>query len=270
MAIGATIPANLIQRIIPLLMKQSEQLSDIATKFTDKVMQLNSKTKCSDPQVAQLKSDLQKIYQLITTIKQGLNSINNIVPVITTISTVAKILKTVQLVIPSVPGVPSGPVTELINTFDNLGTNAKSSTASLKGLISSVNSRLDLINKSLAVAIDKLASICNSDTFNVTADIAAELDAINLDYDSLAPTQFYTILNVSDDDLENRIAIIQDLLQQQLNILQNLKEAPSKVIAGVLTPSVDTGDINDYYISTDEEKIYGPKTSIGWGVGINI
>jgi ribosome recycling factor len=58
-------------------MKQTEQLSDIATSFTDRIMQLNSKTKCSDPKVKQLKTDLEKILQqLITTIKQGLNSIN--------------------------------------------------------------------------------------------------------------------------------------------------------------------------------------------------
>ena len=268
MAIGATIPANLIQRIIPLLMKQTEQLSDVATKFTDRVMQLNPNIKCSDPNVIQLKSDLQKIYQLITSIKQGLNSINNIIPVITTISTVAKTLKTIQLAIPAVPGVPSGPITELINTFDNLGTNSKSSTNSLKGMIDSINSRFELCNKSLAIAIDKLSFICNADTFNVTADIANELDLIGLNFNSLAPTQFYTTLNVSDDDLQDRISIIQDLLQQQLNVLQNLKEAPSKVLSGDATPTLAVGDENDYYVSLVEEKIYGPKTNNGWGIGI--
>lgn len=266
MAIGATIPSELIQRIIPLLMKQTEQLSNITSKFTDRVMQLNPNIKCSDPGVIQLKSDLQKIYQLITSIKQGLNSINNIIPVITTISTVAKTLKTIQLAIPAVPGVPSGPVTELINTFDNLGTNAKSSTNSLKGMIDSINSRFDLCNKSLAIAIDKLSFICNADTFNVTAEIASELNRIN--YDNIAPTQFYTTLNVSDEDLQDRISVIQGLLQQQLNVLQNLKEAPSKVLSGDISPTLDIGDENDYYVSLVEEKIYGPKTNIGWGIGI--
>lgn len=268
MAIGATIPANLIRRIIPLLMKQTEQLSKFVSNFTDRIMQLNSKTRCSDPNVKQLKNDLEKILQQITLIKQGLNSINSVVSVISTISTVAQTLKIVQLAIPTVPGVPSGPVTELINTFDNLGTNAKSSTSSLQGLINSINIRLDMINKTLAVGIDKLASICNTEIISVTSDIASELDRIN--YDSIAPTQFYTELNVSDDDIQNRIQIIQELVEQQLNILENLKEAPSKVISNTQSPLMDMGDIGDYYIDTTSQIIYGPKTELGWGNGINI
>ena len=273
MAIGATIPANLIQRIIPLLMKQTEQLSKFVSSFTDRIMQLNSKTRCSDPKVKQLKTDLEKILQQINTIKQGLNSINSIVPVITTVATISKTLKTIQLAIPAVPGVPTGPVTELINTFDNLGTNAKSSTSSLQGLINSINSRLDMINKTLAVGVDKLSSICNSEVLSVTADIASELDALNafaLDYDDIAPTRFYTELNVSEDDIQNRIQLIQDLIEQQLNVLQNLKEAPSKVLSNSKAPTVDIGDIDDYYIDTRNQVIYGPKTAAGWGTGIEI
>jgi len=268
MAIGATIPAKLIQRIIPLLMKQTEQLSKFVSDFTNRIMQLNSKTRCSDPKIKQLKTDLEKILQQINTIKQGLNSINNIVPVITTVSGIAQALKTIQLAIPSVPGVPTGPVTELINTFDNLGTNAKSSTSSLQGLIDSINTRLDMINKTLANGIDKLSSICNSEALDVTAEIAAELNGLN--YDDIAPTRFYTELNVSDDDIQTRIQLIQDLIEQQLNVLQNLKEAPSKVLSNSKAPTVDIGDIDDYYIDTRNQVIYGPKTAAGWGTGIEI
>lgn len=268
MAIGATIPANLIQRIIPLLMKQTEQLSKFVSSFTDRIMQLNSKTRCSDPKIKQLKTDLEKILQQINTIKQGLNSINRIVPVITTVATVSKTLKTIQLAIPAVPGVPTGPVTELINTFDNLGTNAKSSTSSLQGLINSINSRLDMINKTMAVGIDKLSSICNSETLRVTSDIADELSTLN--YDDIAPTRFYTELNVSEDDIQKRIQLIQDLIEQQLNVLQNLKEAPSKVLSNSQPPTADIGDIDDYYVDTQNQVIYGPKTSEGWGTGVEI
>ena len=271
MAIGATIPANLIQRIIPLLMKQTEQLSKFVSDFTNRIMQLNSKTRCSDPKIKQLKTDLDKILQQINTIKQGLNSINNIVPVITSVSGIAQTLKTIQLAVPAVPGVPTGPVTELINTFDNLGTNAKSSTSSLQGLIDSINTRLDMINKTLANGIDKLSSICNSEALNVTADIANELDDLNgLNYDDIAPTRFYTELNVSDDDIQNRIQLIQGLIEQQLVVLQNLKEAPSKVISNTQPPTANVGDIDDYYIDTTNQVIYGPKTETGWDTGINI
>ena len=72
MAIGATIPAKLIQRIIPLLMKQTEQLSKFVSDFTNRIMQLNSKTRCSDPKIKQLKTDLEKILQQINTIINNL------------------------------------------------------------------------------------------------------------------------------------------------------------------------------------------------------
>jgi len=272
MAIGATIPADLIQRIIPLLVKQTEQLNKNVSKFTDRIMQLNSKIRCSDPVVKQLKRDLQKIYNAIESVKRGVNSINRITPIITSISNVASTLKIVQLAIPAVPGVPTGPITELINTFDNLGTNAKSSTSSLQGLIDTINIRLDMVYKTLAMGLDKLTSICNTETFAVTRNIAAELDEINrnVNYQDIAPTEFYTDLNVSDEDLQDRINVVQDLIEQQLNVLQNLKEAPSKVRSGNTPPTADLGDIDDYYVDVDSQIIYGPKTESGWGVGINI
>ena len=60
------------------------------------------------------------------------------------------------------------------------------------------------------------------------------------------------------------------MVTEQLNVLQNLKEAPSKVLSGIQTPITDIGDIGDYYIDTDSQLIYGPKTELGWGSGINI
>lgn len=297
MAIGATIPSILIQRLIPLLMKQTEQLNKFVSSFADRIMQLNSKTNCSDPSVKQLKVDFEKILQQIDLIKQGLNTINSLIPVIRRVSTVARTLKTIQLAIPAITGVPSGPITELINTFDNLGTNAKSATNSLQGLIDSINTRLDTANNTLAVGINKLASICNTETFNVTKDIANELNSANRNinnntyvnnsnsiisslntgaendsdiFDSIAPTRFYTELNVSNDDIQNRIQIIRDLIEQQVNVLQNLKEAPSKVLSNSKPPTLDIGDIDDYYIDTRNQIIYGPKTNIGWGTGIEI
>jgi hypothetical protein len=52
--------------------------------------------------------------------------------------------------------------------------------------------------------------------------------------------------------------------------LQNLKEAPSKVISNTQPPTTNVGDIDDYYIDTTNQVIYGPKTDSGWGIGINI
>jgi hypothetical protein len=296
MAIGTTIPVNLIKQLIPVLMKQVDTLSTEAEKFINQVLQLPSDISCSDPRVQDAKSKLQSMYDLIATIKQGLNTINTIVPIIGTVATVAQVLKIVQLAIPSIPGVPAGPITELINTFDSLSKNAKSSVSSLQGMVSAINIQFARINQSLAKAISKLSAICNTETFLVSADINNALQNLdytdtvptqfytetflvsadinnalqNLDFTETVPTQFYTELNVSDADITQRLKLIEELATDQLNILTNLKEAPSKVISGVNTPTNDIGDIDDYYVDTDSQLIYGPKTSNGWGSGINI
>ena len=268
MAIGTTIPVNLIKQLIPVLMKQVETLSTESEKFINQVLQLPSNISCGDPRVQDAKRKLQSLYDLIDTIKQGLNTINVIVPIIGTVSTVAQTLKIVQLAIPAVPGVPSGPITELINTFDSLSKNAKSSISSLQGMVSAINIQFARINQSLAKAISKLSAICNTETFLVSSDINSALQ--NLDYNETIPTQFYTELNVSNEDITQRLKLIEELATQQLNILSNLKEAPSKVISGVNTPTNDIGDIGDYYIDTDSQLIYGPKTNNSWGNGINV
>ena len=268
MAIGTTIPVNLIKQLIPVLMQQVDTLYAESEKFINQVLQLPSDIQCNDPRIRAAKLKLQSLYDLIDTIKQGLDIINSIVPVISTISTVASTLKIVQLAIPAVPGVPTGPVTELINTFDSLGKNAKSSVSSLQGMVSAINIQFARINQSLAKAIRKLSAICNTEIFDVSTDINDAL--LNLEYTDDVPTQFYTELNVSDEDITSRLSLIEQLVTEQLNVLQNLKEAPSKVLSGIQTPITDIGDIGDYYIDTDSQLIYGPKTELGWGSGINI
>jgi len=271
MALGTTIPANLIKRIIPVLMKQVETLSAGAEDFIKQVQAIPGTTKCNDPRVIEAKRKLQQLYDLIEQIKQGLNIVNQIVPVINTVATVASTLSIIQLAIPAVPGVPTGPISKLITTFDNLGKNAKSSVASLQGMISAINGNFSRINQLLAKAITKLSSICNAETFNVTADIQNALnDLTDENLSARFPSEFYREINVSDDDVRTRLDIIRTLLESQLNVLQNLKEAPSNIISGMLAPMADIGDIDDYYIDVDSQIIYGPKTINGWGTGIEI
>jgi hypothetical protein len=270
MALGTNIPAQLIKQLIPVLMKQVDTLSTESEKFVTQVTQIPLSADCNDPRVRAAKQSLQQLYNLINTITQGLNLINQIVPVINTVATVAAALSIVQLAIPSVPGVPSGPISKLITTFDNLGKNSKSAVTSLQGMVSTININFARINQLLAKVIAKLSAICNSEVFNVSAEIASAL--ADLDYDNAVdvPTQFYTEINVSDDDITARLALIQDLVNNQLNVLTNLKEAPSKVITGNNIPTTDLGNLNDYYVNVTNDTIYGPKTESGWGIGINI
>lgn len=282
MALGTTIPLTLIKQLIPVLMKQINALSVAAEKFIKQVNNIPKTAKCDDPLVKEAKRTLQRLYDLIAKIKRGLSAINRITPVINTVSKIASTLSIIQLAIPAIPGVPTGPISKLISTFDNIGKNAKSSVSSLQGMVSAIETRFARINQLLAKALSKLSSICNNETFPVTPDVneaLAEYES-SLNSNILSsiddfgsgqyPTEFYNELNVSDDDINGRLSTIENLVNQQLNVLTNLKEAPSKVIAGVGLPTNDIGDINDYYIDTNNFSIYGPKTDSGWDGGINI
>jgi ABC-type transporter Mla subunit MlaD len=270
MALGTTIPSQLIKKLIPVLMKQVDTLATEAEKFVNQVSQIPLTTDCNDPRMREAKATLQKIYDLINVITTGLNSINQITPVISTIASVSSILSTIQLAIPAVPGVPTGPIAKLITTFDNIGKNSKSAVSSLQGMVSAVNITFSRINQLLAKVIARLSSICNSETFNVSADVSDALNDLDTDNAANIPTKFYTELNVSDNDITQRLSIIEELASLQLNILSNLKEAPSRIISGTVVPTITTGDINDYYIDIDTSTIYGPKTDIGWGSGVKI
>lgn len=277
MALGTTIPLNLIKRLIPVLMKQMQRLSDMAEKFIKQVNSIPKTAKCDDPQVKRAKEKLKLLNDLIKKIKRGLNSINRIIPIINTVARVAGTLSIIQLAIPAIPGVPTGPISKLISIFDSVSKNALSAVMALKGLIAAINARFARINQNLAKSISKLSSICNNEVFEVTPDVNdalnefesglnSNLESANGEY----PTIFYNELNVSDDDINDRLELIEDLATQQLNVFLNLKEAPSNVLSGVGIPTADIGDVDDYYIDTDNFMIYGPKTSNGWTQGINI
>ena len=84
----------------------------------------------------------------------------------------------------------------------------------------------------------------------------------NIDYNDLVATEFYTDLNVSDTDLDDRSDAIEELLKQQQNLLTSLIEAPSKVYQGEGLPSNNIGKPGDYFVDTKTQQVYGPKMSI--------
>ena len=77
---------------------------------------------------------------------------------------------------------------------------------------------------------------------------------------------FYQDLNVSDEDISNRLQLIEELVEQQRDLLLSIKEAPSQVINQAGVPNNSIGDIGDYYIDSTTNSIYGPKTDSGWKI----
>lgn len=277
MAIGTQIPSQIVQQIILLLSKQIDAISNLAEKTSTDCLNLAHNVKCSDPTVKQIKGQLADLQRLIDQLNIIINRTSDIISIINTVATTASVLKIIQLAIPSVPGVPTGPITELINIFTKLIDNAKSSINSLKGILANIKSQFNRINSLIANSINTIGSICNNESFTVTSEVASiinnassiignDASIINDQY----PTEFYTNINVSDDDINLRFNTISELLENQLDVMTNLVEAPSKVYQASGAPSNTLGKLGDYYINLDNQSIYGPKLRADdWGQPVN-
>ena len=277
MAIGTQIPSQIVQRIILLLSKQIDAISNLAEKTSTDCLNLAHNVKCSDPTVKQIKGQLADLQRLIDQLNIIINRTSDIISIINTVATTASVLKIIQLAIPAVPGVPTGPITELINIFTKLIDNAKSSINSLKGILANIKSQFNRINSLIANSINTIGSICNNESFTVTSEVASiinnassiignDTSNINDQY----PTEFYTNINVSDDDINLRFNTISELLENQLDVMTNLVEAPSKVYQASGVPENNLGKLGDYYINLDNQSIYGPKAQADdWGQPVN-
>ena len=277
MAIGTQIPSQIVQQIILLLSKQIDAISNLAEKTSTDCLNLAHNVKCSDPTVKQIKGQLADLQRLIDQLNIIINRTSDIISIINTVATTAFVLKIIQLAIPAVPGVPTGPITELINIFTKLIDNAKSSINSLKGILANIKSQFNRINSLIANSINTIGSICNNESFTVTSEVASIINNassiignatsnINDQY----PTEFYTNINVSDDDINLRFNTISELLENQLDVMTNLVEAPSKVYQASGVPENNLGKLGDYYINLDNQSIYGPKAQADdWGQPVN-
>ena len=82
-------------------------------------------------------------------------------------------------------------------------------------------------------------------------------------------TEFYTEVNVSAEDLQNRLDTINELISTQQDLLASLQEAPAQSYDGIGPPNADLGKLGDYYIDKTNKVIYGPKINTGWPTGVN-
>lgn len=271
MALGTQIPSEIVSKLIPILFKQFDVISKIAESAANKCNNLPANIQCNDPLVKQIKDQLQNLQNSIQQLTAILNSSSNIANAIQIVAGIAATLKIIQLAIPSVPGVPTGPVTELIAICTGLIANSKSAVNSLNNIIATIKTQFARINFLISNIINTLGSLCHDEIYNVSVevnDIIANSNLTNLS--DQYPSEFYTDINVSDDDINNRLILINDLVQQQLDVVSNLIEAPTKILTGATTPIFEQGDLNDYYVNYALNQMYGPKTESGWGQPVNL
>lgn len=269
-----TIPLTIVSVLLPAFLKQKKYLNKLVSDIEQKVEGLSKNVSCDDAEINSIKQDLTNLQQVVQNIQRISNLLQPISSGLQTATTIANIVIPIQLAIPSVVGVPEGPKEQLILALAELLQNITVILNILNNIVSSINNINDQVTGIVSLAQSKLNSICNnteSDISSTNGNLESQVSTIDQEglqspeLNSEYPSEFYRDINVSNDDLQNRIDQIQNLVDEQLNVLQNLVEAPSIVITDAGRPEADLGKVGDYYIDTNTQTVYGPKpTQNSW------
>jgi hypothetical protein len=246
------IPLKVLTILLPIITAQQTLAKKLASRLEEELDNLSKNAKCNDAQVLALKQKLDALQKTIDNIQQILGFIPPITKSLRIVNTTATIVSTVQLAIPAAPGVPQGPIMQTLNAAVETISNV---TAVITTLANVANNVLQIANRLESViqkAEDKLKSLCATQPPAAVSSNVADLA-------DLYPSEFYQLVNVSQEDIDNRFAEIQQLLDQQLDVISNLNEAPSQIIIGEGQPQSDIGQAGDYYVDSETENVFGPK-----------
>jgi DNA repair exonuclease SbcCD ATPase subunit len=260
--------AGLVQKQIDT---QTDVLLDQVKKTIQNSVNLPINTRCDDPKIKQIKDQLQEIQKQITKVQETIPKIQSTIETTKTIITVAQGIKSAisaaQLSNPvTAPLFIAQQLTEIQNATI---VNAAAALKQFETIPTSLTSKLETIIPPLLGALKKVSDACNGDVDNLEIPTMAGSGS-NINYNDLVPTEFYTNLNVSESDLQERSDSIELVLQQQRDLLSSLQEAPSKVYQDNGIPAADLGKTGDYYIDLTTSIVYGPKVSpTQWGTPVN-
>lgn len=280
MAVLSGIPIRIVKLVVSKFPKQLDKITTFSETVLQKILVLPDDVTCNDPAVVELKRDLQNLQTSIQQINKYLNQINPVVSTLITVSNIGTSILTATIAAQTTPGVPPEPGSSTVIELKNLLKNVRGCTAVFSGVYITAKTCFNRIDSIIALAVGKLSSICQTEQFPVTPRqnelINKQITSVNLgseNFDEDYPSEFYKKVNVSDEDIERRFSLIQQLLDENLNVVKNLYENPSNYIAKSGAPTATDGDINDYYLDTATNKFYGPKTTVSgseWGNPINL
>jgi hypothetical protein len=250
---------------------QTDVLLEQVKKTIQNSVNLPVNTRCDDPKIKQIKDQLQEIQKQIAKVQETIPKIQSTIETTKTIITVAQGIKSAisaaQLSNPvTAPLFIAQQLTEIQNATI---VNAAAALKQFETIPTSLTSKLETIIPPLLGALKKVSDACNGDVDNLEIPTMAGSGS-NINYNDLVPTEFYTNLNVSESDLQERSDSIELVLQQQRDLLSSLQEAPSKVYQDNGIPAADLGKTGDYYIDLTTSIVYGPKVSpTQWGTPVN-
>lgn len=260
-----------VNKLTSALSRLINYIKKLINKIKQKTDQLKNRIKCSDPEIIEIKQLLQKVKSSIDKVVQILTTSSTIIIVLNVAAQVAAAALQTSLAIP-VPNIPI--VAQAIATFNTLIPNILAALKQLSIYLPIVTASLATISFALGPIINKISSICTNETYDVTVTVAEGIvqDLQNDVTNNLNafPSKFYDTVNVSQQDINDRNDLIEELISRQQDVVTNLLEAPSKVIIGDMMPQTNQGKTGDYFINTTRQIIYGPKISdLDWGTPIN-
>lgn len=255
--------------------KLQTALNKVIAKLNQKVAEVVSKTNtlskniaCNDARIREIKQLLQQIQRYIEQIQNILRILNIIVPILTVAAQIASIIINGQLAIP----IPSPPaVSQTLAVQNELVANIAKALTQASVILVVVNGAVSIASSLIGPVINTLSSVCNSETFEVNEITKNVLDT-NTEIVNSTDSDFYRLINVSQQDIDLREELIVQLQEQQRSLLTDLLEAPSRVIVSnnVQLPDSERGKAGDYFINQTTRTIYGPKISdTEWPRGIN-
>ena len=279
------LPGIAISKLPTFFDKLKNKLIEKANEVVSDCIKLPKGISCDDPRVVDIKEKLKEIQEIIDTIKDVLSTLTVIVNILRIAITVGSSIKNFLLAVP----LPTPPVAnEALQVQNEFVANAKNALKQVSLILTVTTAALAGISLLLTQGIQILSQICTDEDFMVTKELKDAIDLENLkdlidDTSGLASskygdnisTEWYSNINTSKEDNIDRLNQIDPLIEQQRSILENLIEAPSKLIinndnsnSGI--PAEDIGKRGDYYIDEIENKIYGPKISdTQWPNAIN-
>ena len=290
------LPANGVNKFVGVFDKQIDRLVDQVMKVVHDSTKLPPNLKCNDPSIKQIKDQIAQIQKQIVTIQQLVPKIQTAVSTVKSLIAVAQGIK-LTLTVAQLSNPITAPVfiaSQLMLIQDAVLVNAITSLKSLSAIPATLPGKLAPLIPQLVAAANIVGNACGNEeppldipTISDNGDsgdgdsgdsgnngtngydgLGDRIDGIDdvAGYSDALKTEFYTKVNVSEEDLDFRSDTIEQLLSQQRDLLTSILEAPSKVHQTTAEPTGSLGKLGDYVVDNFNKNMYGPKLeNDSWG-----
>jgi hypothetical protein len=255
------------QQLFPIINNVQSQLTSQAIELQNSILSISPNVSCNDVEIAQIRNQIERINQLISNVESILSFLPTLVNTLDIISTAARIISSAQLLIPVGP--PAS-ISQLILSSAETLDRIENLVSILQTSVSSWSSTFSKVSSVIAEADNLLLNVCGSASdFNGLGNLQTNASIqLGLSLDDLAtlyPDNFYREINVTDQDIQQRLQLISELLEDGLVVAERLNNAPSEILSGNTDPNNTIGKTGDYFINTTTGIIFGPKpTDSAW------